>query len=91
MALYSLLTGKLVRKDTAMTGEITLRGSLLPVGGIKNKVLAAQRGGIKRLVLPEENAKDLTEIPDEIKNSMEFILVKDIEEAMKQIVAEDGK
>jgi len=88
MALYSLLTGRLVRKDTAMTGEITLRGSILPVGGIKNKVLAAQRGGIKRLVIPEENENDLIEIPDEIKNSMDFILVKDVEAALKAIISD---
>lgn len=88
MALYSLLAGRLVRRDTAMTGEITLRGSILPVGGIKNKVLAAQRGGIKRLVMPEENENDLVEIPDEIKNSMEFVLVKDIEAALKAIISD---
>lgn len=91
MALYSLLTGNLVRKDTAMTGEITLRGSILPVGGVKDKVLAAQRAGIKRIVMPEENENDLLEIPDEIKNSMKFILVKDIEEAIKAIIADQGR
>ncbi len=91
MALYSLLTGNLVRKDTAMTGEITLRGSILPVGGVKDKVLAAQRAGIKRIVMPEENENDLLEIPDEIKNSMKFILVKGIEEAITAIIADQGR
>lgn len=90
MALYSLLANKLVRKDTAMTGEITLRGSILPVGGIKNKVLAAQRGGVKRLVIPAENENDLIEIPDEIKKSMEFVLVKDIDDALKAIISDNN-
>lgn len=84
-ALFSLFTGRTVRIDTAMTGEITLRGMVLPVGGIKNKVLAAQRGGIKRIVLPERNEKDLTEIPEQIRREMEFVFVKKIDGLLEQV------
>lgn len=85
-ALFSLMTGRKVRSDTAMTGEITLRGLVLPVGGIKNKVLAAQRGGILRIVLPERNRKDLTEIPEQIRREMEFVFVKKMDEVLLQVI-----
>jgi ATP-dependent Lon protease len=65
-----------------MTGEITLRGSVLPVGGIKEKVLAAHRAGIKRVILPERNGKDLVDVPDEVKRDLEIVLVKRVDEAM---------
>ena len=71
-ALASLLTGKPVRRDVAMTGEITLRGNVLPVGGIKEKILAAHRAGIKRVIMPERNQKDLIDVPEQAKNEMEF-------------------
>jgi ATP-dependent Lon protease len=71
-ALVSLMTGIKVRSDVAMTGEITLRGKVLPVGGIKEKVLAARRAGVKRIVMPDRNRKDLVEIPDENKEGLEF-------------------
>ena len=71
-ALVSLLTGVPVRPDVAMTGEITLRGNVLPIGGIKEKVLAAHRAGIKRVIIPERNVKDLIDVPDEVKNEMEI-------------------
>ena len=74
-AIVSLLTGVHVRHDVAMTGEITLRGRVLPVGGIKEKVLAAHRAGIKRVVLPERNTADLDEVPEEIRETLEFIPV----------------
>jgi hypothetical protein len=64
----SVLTGIPVRADVAMTGEITLRGEVLPIGGLKEKLLAAHRGGIKTVLIPEENVKDLAEIPDNVKN-----------------------
>jgi ATP-dependent Lon protease len=67
-AIVSVLTGIPVRKDVAMTGEITLRGRVLPIGGLKEKLLAALRGGIKTVLIPEENAKDLAEIPDNVKS-----------------------
>jgi ATP-dependent Lon protease len=82
VAMASLLTGRRVRHDTAMTGEITLRGTVLPVGGIKEKVLAAHRAGVKRVLLPERNQKDLVDIPDEVRKSMEVILVKRVDEAL---------
>lgn len=86
VALYSLLTGRKTRADTAMTGEITLRGLVLPVGGVKNKVLAAQRGGIKRVVLPERNRKDLIEVPEQIRREMEFIFVKKMDEVLDNVL-----
>ncbi len=75
-AIASLLTHKPVRSDTAMTGEITLAGLVLPVGGIKEKVLAARRAGLKRVILPKANAKDLRKLPDAVRDAMEFILVE---------------
>jgi ATP-dependent Lon protease len=81
-AMVSLLTGRRVRHDTAMTGEITLRGTVLPVGGIKEKVLAAHRAGIKRVILPERCEKDLVDIPDEVRNTMEITLVKRVDEVL---------
>ena len=74
-AIVSLLTGIHVRHDVAMTGEITLRGRVLPVGGIKEKVLAAHRAGIKRIILPERNTADLDEIPEEVRETLEFVPV----------------
>ncbi|NNE20894.1 MAG: endopeptidase La [Myxococcales bacterium] len=74
-AVVSLLTGIHVRHDVAMTGEITLRGRVLPVGGVKEKVLAAHRAGIKRVILPERNAADLDEVPEEVRETLEFVPV----------------
>src|SRR6476469_3233686 len=71
-AITSVLTGIPVRCDVAMTGEITLRGEVLPIGGLKEKLLAAHRGGIKHVLIPEENVKDLVEIADEIKNRLDI-------------------
>ena len=81
-AIISILTGIPVRRDVAMTGEITLRGRVLPIGGLKEKLLAALRGGIKRVIIPEENAKDLAEIPDNVKNALEIIPVARMDEAL---------
>ncbi|MBL9106834.1 MAG: endopeptidase La [Myxococcales bacterium] len=80
-AITSLLTGTCVRPDVAMTGEITLRGLVLPVGGIKEKMLAAHRAGIKRIVLPERNKKDVVDVPEEIRQEMEIFYVKNVDEA----------
>src|SRR4051812_2459564 len=82
-AIVSTLTGIPVRKDVAMTGEITLRGRILPIGGLKEKLLAAHRGGIKTVLIPEENAKDLTEISDSIKGGLEIIPVSRMDEVLK--------
>ena len=81
-ALASIYSGHSVRVDTAMTGEITLVGLVLPVGGIKEKVLAARRAGIKRVILPVENEKDLSELPDPVRTEMEFIFAERIEEVL---------
>jgi ATP-dependent Lon protease len=81
-AMVSALTGIPVRADVAMTGEITLRGEVLPIGGLKEKLLAAQRGGIKTVLIPQENVKDLAEIPDNVKNKLDIHPVKWIEEVL---------
>ena len=81
-AMVSALTGIPVRADVAMTGEITLRGEVLPIGGLKEKLLAAQRGGIKVVLIPEENVKDLVEIPDNVKNKLDIHPVKWIEQVL---------
>ena len=87
-ALLSVLTKTPVRADVAMTGEITLRGRVLPIGGLKEKLLAAKTAGIKTVLVPEENRKDVDEISREIKNGLEIILVKTMEEVIKRAFAE---
>jgi len=82
-AMVSILTGIPVRADVAMTGEITLRGEVLPIGGLKEKLLAAHRGGIKTVLIPEENLKDLAEIPDNVKNRLEILPVKWIDQVLE--------
>jgi ATP-dependent Lon protease len=82
-AMVSALTGIPVRADVAMTGEITLRGEVLPIGGLKEKLLAAQRGGIKVVLIPQENTKDLVEIPDNVKNKLDIHPVKWIEQVLE--------
>ncbi|NVP54533.1 endopeptidase La [Mycoplana rhizolycopersici] len=82
-AIVSIMTGIPVSKDVAMTGEVTLRGRVLPIGGLKEKLLAALRGGIKKVLIPEENAKDLAEIPDNVKNNMEIIPVSRMGEVIE--------
>ncbi|MGO3844173.1 MAG: endopeptidase La, partial [Alcaligenes pakistanensis] len=82
-AIVSSLTGIPVRADVAMTGEITLRGEVLPIGGLKEKLLAAQRGGIKTVMIPEENVKDLADIPDNVKNTLEIIPVRWIDRVLE--------
>jgi ATP-dependent Lon protease len=82
-AIISVLTGIPVRKDVAMTGEITLRGRVLPIGGLKEKLLAALRGGIKTVLIPEDNVKDLADIPDEVKKKLELVPVSRMEDVVK--------
>jgi ATP-dependent Lon protease len=82
VAMVSVLTGIPVRAAVAMTGEITLRGEVLPIGGLKEKLLAAHRGGIKMVLIPEENVKDLTEIPDNIKSRLDIHPVKWIDQVL---------
>jgi ATP-dependent Lon protease len=81
-ALVSVCTGIPVRADVAMTGEITLRGEVLPIGGLKEKLLAARRGGIKTVIIPKENERDLKEVPDNIKDKLEILAVKWIDEVL---------
>ena len=88
-ALISVLTNTPVRNDIAMTGEITLRGRVLPIGGVKEKALGALRAGIKTLIIPEKNEKDLVEIPKNIKRKIKFIPVKDMQAVISN--AMDGK
>ena len=82
-ALASAYTGRKVRGDTAMTGEITLTGEVLPIGGLKEKLLAAVRGGLAKVLIPEENVRDLAEIPDNIKNKLEIVPVKWIDQVLE--------
>jgi ATP-dependent Lon protease len=86
IALSSLFTERKVRTDTAMTGEISLRGLVLPVGGIKEKVLAAMRAGISRVMLPARNRKDLEEVPAEARQKLEFVFLEDVDDAMRMAV-----
>jgi ATP-dependent Lon protease len=81
-SIVSVLTGIAVRKDVAMTGEISLRGRVLPIGGLKEKLLAALRGGIKTVLIPKDNEKDLAEIPDNVKRGMEIIPVSTADEVL---------
>jgi ATP-dependent Lon protease len=85
-ALLSLMLNKPVRHDVAMTGEITLRGLVLPIGGLKEKSLAAMRGGIRRLILPRRNEKDLPELPAEVKRALEFVFVDTVDDVMKAAI-----
>ena len=90
-AMISALTGIKVRNDLAMTGEITLRGRVLPVGGIKEKVLAAHRAGIKTLLLPKENKRDYTEIPENVRQNLDFIWVEHLDEVLEKALIKGEK
>jgi ATP-dependent Lon protease len=85
-ALVSALTNKEVRNDVAMTGEITLRGRVLPIGGLKEKALGAMRAGIQTIIIPEKNKKDLVEIPRHLKRKLKFIPVKQMDEVLNQTI-----
>ena len=82
-SIVSMLTETPIRRDVAMTGEVTLRGNVLPIGGLKEKLLAALRGGIKTVIIPDENVKDLAEIPDNVKNDLEIIPVTTVSEVLQ--------
>jgi ATP-dependent Lon protease len=83
------MSGKLVRKDVAMTGEITLRGRVLPIGGLKEKVLAAHRAGIHTVIMPMDNQKDLADIPPNVKRKMKFIPVAHMDEVLKETLIDN--
>ena len=83
-AVISALSGKAVRREIAMTGEITLRGDVLPVGGVREKVLAAHRAGIKKVLLPRDNARDIEELPASVRHKMEFVLLDNVDQALKE-------
>lgn len=87
-AMISALTGVKVRNDVAMTGEITIRGRVLPIGGLKEKVLAAKKAGIIKIILPYENKRDMEELPKKIKEGMEFVLAKEMDEVLENALAE---
>ena len=83
LLIVSVLTGIPVRRDVAMTGEVTLRGNVLPIGGLKEKLLAALRGGITTVMIPQDNVKDLREIPDNVKNGLELIPVSSVMDVLR--------
>ena len=83
-ALFSAITGKPVRSDLAMTGEVTLRGRVLPIGGLKEKILAAKMAGIKEVLVPFENKKDIEEISQEIKDGLTITFVKDMKDVLER-------
>jgi ATP-dependent Lon protease len=82
-ALASVYSGVPARQDTAMTGEITLTGLVLPIGGLKEKVLAARRAGLKRVIIPRSNQKDLRDLPEEVRNEMEFFYADRVEDVLR--------
>jgi ATP-dependent Lon protease len=86
-ALVSVLTGRIVRSDVAMTGEITLRGKVLPIGGVKEKVLGANRAGITTVILPRRNENDLDDLPPELRSSMTFVFADNAEDVLKVALA----
>jgi len=88
LALISLLKGKAIRSDVAMTGEISLRGLVLPIGGVKEKTLAALRAGIKTVMLPRRNEKDLEDVPAEARQKLEFVLLDKVEDAIRTAIGE---
>ncbi len=88
-AIVSTLIGKPVRRDTAMTGEITLRGRVLPIGGLKEKILAAHRGNISRVLIPKENEKDLKEIPDKVLDTIQVVMVEHMDVVLKEALVLD--
>ncbi|MDD5459606.1 MAG: AAA family ATPase, partial [Phycisphaerae bacterium] len=91
ISMASLLLGKPTHPDVAMTGEITLRGLVLPIGGLKEKVLAAKQAGIKTVIIPARNKKDITEIPDEAKKGIEFVFAKTIDDALQTAINTNNK
>jgi ATP-dependent Lon protease len=90
-ALVSALTGRPIRREVGMTGEITLRGRVLPIGGLKEKTLSAHRAGLTKIILPKDNEMDIDDIPESVRNELEFVLVSHIDEVLKHALLEGGK
>ena len=91
MAMISAISGKAARSDIAMTGEITLRGNVLAIGGLNEKLLAAKRSGIKTVLIPKENVKDLTEIQEKVKEGLKIVPIEKIEDAVPYVFVEKSK
>jgi ATP-dependent Lon protease len=89
-ALVSAITRRPVRKDVAMTGEITLRGKVLPVGAVRDKILAAHRAGIKRIILPRDNENDLHDVREEVRRDLEFVLVDSVDDVLAAALHEEA-
>src|SRR5699024_6346786 len=89
-AIVSALSGKAVRKDVGMTSEITLRGRVLPIGGLKEKALSAHRAGITTIILPKENEKDIDDIPESVREGLTFILVDHLDEVLETAIVEES-
>jgi ATP-dependent Lon protease len=82
-AIFSAATHRLIRKEVGMTGEITLRGYVLPIGGLKEKSIAAHRSGLKTIIIPKDNAKDIDDIPEEVRNALEIIPVENVNDVFQ--------
>lgn len=89
-ALVSALSGRPIHKEVGMTGEITLRGRVLPIGGLKEKALGAHRAGLTKIILPKENERDIDDIPESVRNEIDFVLVSQVDEVLKQALVEGG-
>src|SRR5439155_26720762 len=89
-AIISALTLRPIRRDVAMTGEVTLRGKVLPVGGIRDKVLAAHRAGARTVILPRENERDIEEIPAEVRKDLEIVFVDNVDQVLKRALVVDS-
>src|SRR5699024_1774280 len=90
-ALVSALTGKAVNKEVGMTGEITLRGHVLPIGGLKEKTLSAHRAGLKKVLMPKDNQKDLDDIPESVRHELAFMQVTHLDEVLRYALLEEKK
>jgi len=88
LAIASALSGRPVRRDIAMTGEVTLRGKVLEIGGVKEKVLAAYRSGLREIIMPKSNEKDLRDVPDEVRKNMSFVFVERMDEVLRLALLE---
>jgi ATP-dependent Lon protease len=90
-AMASLLTGKPVRRDLAMTGEITLRGRVLPIGGLKSKLLAAHLAGVKTVLIPKRNEKDLVDVPEEVRKDLRLVPVETMDEVLREALIDKAR